>query len=61
MIRDDVFPSPYLKCPDLNGKPTQATIESAPLETLKSPEGKTQDRSALCRIEEVAAAERDEL
>jgi hypothetical protein len=47
MKKDDVFPSKYLKCPDLNGKPTVATIEHAVLETLKSPEGKTQDKVVL--------------
>ena len=45
--RDDVFPSKYLKASDLNGKPITATIESAPLETLKNPEGKEQLKTIL--------------
>ena len=47
MQKDDVFPSKYLKHTDLQGKPAAATIESAVLETLKSPEGKTQDKIVL--------------
>ena len=38
--RDDVFPSKYLKAADLGGKPLTVTIEDAPLEELKSAEGK---------------------
>ena len=37
--RDDVFPSRFLKCADLNGKPVVVTIESAPIETLKNGKG----------------------
>jgi hypothetical protein len=47
MQKDDVFPSKYLKHTDLQGKPAAATIESAVLETLKSPHGKTQDKIVL--------------
>jgi hypothetical protein len=47
MKKDDVFPSKYLKHTDLQGKPTTATVERAVLETLKSPEGKTQDKIVL--------------
>ena len=28
MKKDDVFPAKYLKCPDLNGKPTTATVRT---------------------------------
>jgi hypothetical protein len=45
--KDDVFPSKYLKHSDLQGKPTVMAIESAVLETLKSPEGKTQNKVVL--------------
>jgi hypothetical protein len=45
--KDDVFPSKYLKHSNLQGKPTTATIDRAVLETLKSPEGKTQDKVVL--------------
>jgi len=47
MRRDDVFPSKYLKCADLNGNPFVVTIEHAPLETFKSPEGKEQNKIVL--------------
>jgi hypothetical protein len=47
MFKDDVFPSKYLKYTDLQGKPTVMAIEGAVLETLKSPEGKTQDKVVL--------------
>ena len=45
--RDDVFPSKYLKAADLNGAPLAVTIVSAPLETLKNPEGKEQTKTVL--------------
>lgn len=45
--RDDVFPSKYLKAADLNGTPLTVTIVSAPLETLKNPEGKEQTKTVL--------------
>jgi hypothetical protein len=62
MQKDDVFPSKYLKHPDLQGKPTVMVIESAVLETLKSPEGKTQDRVVLYFAgAKKSAAQRDEL
>ena len=47
MKKADVFPSKYLKCDDLNGKPITVTIERAPLETLKSPDGKEQTKIVL--------------
>ena len=45
--RDDVFPSKYLRAADLNGTPLTVTIASAPLETLKNPEGKEQTKTVL--------------
>ena len=45
--RDDVFPSKYLKAGDLNGKPFTATIVSAPIETLKTPDGKEDPKTVL--------------
>jgi hypothetical protein len=45
--RDAVFPSKYLKAADLSGKPLLVTVESAPIETLKSPEGKEQSKTVL--------------
>jgi hypothetical protein len=47
MKKDDVFSSKYLKHTDLQGKATTAIIESALLETLKSPEGKEQSKTVL--------------
>ena len=47
MKRDDVFPSKYLKCADLNGKPIPVVIEAAHYETLKNPEGKEQQKIVL--------------
>jgi hypothetical protein len=47
MKRNEVFPSKYLKASDLNGKPIVVTIESAPLEVLKNPEGKKQHKTVL--------------
>jgi hypothetical protein len=47
MRKDDVFPSKYLKAADLNGRPIVLVIESAPLEELKNPEGKTQSKTVL--------------
>ena len=44
--KDDVFPSKFLKAGDLN-KPIQVMIERAPLETLKSTEGKEQVKTVL--------------
>ena len=45
--RNDVFPSKYLKAGDLDGTPLTVTIVSAPLETLKNPEGKEQTKTVL--------------
>jgi hypothetical protein len=45
--RDDVFPSKYLKASDLKGKPITVTIERAPIETLKSPDGKEETKTVL--------------
>ncbi len=47
MKRDEVFPSKYLKFTDLNGGRIEATIERAMLETLKSPDGKEQNKMVL--------------
>ena len=47
MKRDDVFPSKYLKAADLGGKPLVVKIGSAPLETLKSSDGKEQQKIVL--------------
>ena len=38
--RDEVFPSKYLKAGDLKGTPITVTIVSAPIETLKTPDGR---------------------
>ena len=40
MMRDEVFPSKYLKAADLKGKPRVVTIESALYEPLKGLDGK---------------------
>jgi hypothetical protein len=45
--RDEVFPSKYLKDTDLTRKPIVVVIESAPLETLKTFEGKEQTKTVL--------------
>jgi hypothetical protein len=47
MKKDEVFPSKYLKAADLNGKPIVVTIDRAPLEELKNPEGKEQTKTVL--------------
>ena len=47
MKRDEIFPSKYLKANDLNSKPIIVTIDSAPLEVLKNPEGKEQSKVVL--------------
>jgi hypothetical protein len=47
MKRDDLFPSKYLKCADLKGKPRVVEIESAPIETLKNPKGEEQKKAVL--------------
>jgi hypothetical protein len=46
MKRDEIFPSKYLKASDLN-KPIVVTIDSAPLELLKNPEGREQNKTVL--------------
>lgn len=46
-MKDEVFPSKYLKASDLVGKPITVTIERAPLETLKNPEGREQAKTVL--------------
>jgi hypothetical protein len=45
--REEVFPSKYLKAPDLNRKSITVTIESAMLETLKTLDGKEQTKTVL--------------
>jgi hypothetical protein len=47
MIRDEVFPSKYLKAADLKGKPRIVTIESARYETLKGLDGKETQKIVL--------------
>jgi hypothetical protein len=47
MKRDDLFPSKYLKCADLKGKPRVVEIEQAPIETLKNPKGEEQKKVVL--------------
>ena len=53
MKRSDVFPSKWLRNEDLGGKPLVVTIQSAEMQELKSPDGKTQSkmwcRSRKCR------------
>jgi len=46
MKRDEIFPSKYLKASDLS-KPIVVTIDSAPIEVLKNPEGKEQSKVVL--------------
>jgi len=47
MKRYDLFPSKYLKCADLKGKPRVVEIEQAPIETLKNPKGEEQRKVVL--------------
>ena len=47
MTRDEVFPSKYLKAADLKGKAYVATIDSAPYETLKTLDGKEEQKIVL--------------
>ena len=47
MIRDEVFPSKYLKAADLKGKPRIVTIERAPYEPLKGLDGKENQKIVL--------------
>jgi hypothetical protein len=47
MMRDEVFPSKYLKAADLKGKPRIVTIERAPYELLKGLDGKENQKIVL--------------
>jgi hypothetical protein len=47
MIRDEAFPSKYLKATDLKGKPRIVTIERAPYEPLKGLDGKENQKIVL--------------
>jgi hypothetical protein len=47
MKREDLFPSKYLKCADLKGRPHVVQIKDAPIETLKSPSGEEQRKVVL--------------
>jgi len=47
MKRDDLFPSKYLKCADLKGRPRAVEIENAPVETLKNQKGEEQRKVVL--------------
>ena len=47
MKRDDLFPSKYLKCADLKGRPRVVEIENAPVETLKNQKGEEQRKVVL--------------
>ena len=45
--RDEIFPSKYLKCADLKGKPSKEDIEASPVETLKGTDGKEERKTVL--------------
>src|SRR5262249_52811200 len=45
--RDDVFPSRFLKCADLNGKSAVLTIKSASLEKLKNGNGEEETKTVI--------------
>jgi hypothetical protein len=45
--RDQMFPSRFLKAPDLKGKPSVVEIASAEQETLKNPQGQEQTKIVL--------------
>jgi hypothetical protein len=47
MIKSEVFQSKYLKAEDLAGKPLTVRIMSAPLEKLKAPDGREQQKVVL--------------
>jgi hypothetical protein len=47
MKRSEVFPSKYIRPEDLNGRAVIVTIERAPLELLKTPDGKQQNKIVL--------------
>jgi hypothetical protein len=58
--RNDIFPSKYPKASDLNGTAIVVTIQSAPTEVLRTPDGKEESKTVLGR-QEGAAVEYDEL
>jgi hypothetical protein len=47
MKRHEAFPSKYLKAADLGGKSAIVKITAVTVETLKSPEGKEQNKTVL--------------
>ena len=47
MKKEDVFPSRFWKSADLNGKPMVVTIEGTVRETLKTPDGKSDEKAVL--------------
>jgi hypothetical protein len=47
MRRSEVFPSKWLRNEDLNGKPLVVTVQSAEMQELKSPDGKTAKKMVL--------------
>ena len=47
MKKEDVFPSRFWKAADLNGKPMVVTIEGTVRETLKTPDGKSDEKPVL--------------
>ena len=47
MKRDEVFPSKYLKCSDLNGQPCTVEIDRAIFETLKGTDGKESQKMVV--------------
>jgi hypothetical protein len=47
VTREDMFPSRFLKAQDLKGKPVVVSIASAPVETLKTPNGTEERKTVL--------------
>jgi hypothetical protein len=47
MKKEDVFPSRFWRAADLNGKPLVVTIEGVVRETLKTPDGKSEEKAVL--------------
>jgi hypothetical protein len=45
--REELFPSKYLKAADLKGKAVVVNIASAPIETLKTPNGSEERKTVL--------------
>jgi hypothetical protein len=45
--RNDIFPSKYPKASDLNGTAIVVTIQSAPTEVLRTPDGKEESKTVL--------------